>query len=123
MFATTSSSSSVPQTWWKSWFGTRPAAPGVERRATRRERISFKAVVEGPHAPGLIQVSGVDIHEHGALLVSRQPWAPGSVLYVQLKSFRLVGFAVVRHCSLRKAGNYAVGVEFRGRLSHDVEGS
>ena len=118
MFAT-SNSSPAPLNWVKSLL-RRQGTPDLfaERRAARREKISFKVEIDGPD--GVVPANGVDIHGQGAMVISKQAWANGTILFVQLKDFRLGGYADVRHCTLRKGGNYAIGLRFRGPLAAQV---
>jgi hypothetical protein len=91
-----------------------------ERRSDRRLKVEFEAVLSDPS--GSLQVRGVDIHRDGALVLSRLPFAPGSVVFVRLKSFELVGFAEVRHCAERGASAYALGLEFPSPLMREEAG-
>jgi len=50
------------------------------------------------------------MHAEGALVIASQPLAPHSVVFVRLKSFGLMGFAHVRHCTKRRPWSYAIGV-------------
>jgi hypothetical protein len=61
-------------------------------------------------------VVGVDIHEDGARVLSKEAWEIGTVLFLKLPIVQLGGFAEVRHCTLRKDGRYTVGLAFRGPL-------
>ncbi len=63
------------------------------------------------------------MHADGALVVARQPLAPESVVVVRLKSFGLVGFARVRHCTKRGPWKYAIGLEFPAPLMLELAGS
>jgi hypothetical protein len=83
-----------------------------ERRTARRERLTFKAEIDGP--AGSVQAKGVDINAQGAMVVSRQAWAIGTKLFTRIKDLKLGGIAEVRHCTERKDGSFAVGLEFRG---------
>ena len=96
----------------KSWFRAESIS-FEERRAVKRERVSFMAEIDGPE--GLTSVRGIDIHSEGTLVLSRKLIPVGTAVYVQLKSFDLGGLAEVRHCTSRK-GQYALGLQFRGHV-------
>jgi len=63
-----------------------------------------------------MRVRAVNMHAEGALVMSRQPWAPRSVVLVHLKSFGLMGLAHLRHCTERGLWRYAIGVGFPAPL-------
>ena len=105
----------APLQWLKSCFrGRHKAASQPERRVNRRQRMRFEAEVQ--RLDGVFPVVGVDIHEDGAKVLSKQSWAMGTILFFNLKTVQLGGFAEVRHSTLRKDGRYAIGLAFRGRL-------
>ena len=106
-----------------AWLMSRLAQPASdERRGKRRERMRFQAEIEGPDTPTLVAVSGIDIHQQGAMVVSKRPWATGATVCLQLKTFGLAGLAVVRHCTPRKGSVYATGLEFLGPLKRHETG-
>jgi hypothetical protein len=105
----------APLAWFKARFGGRQmAASQAERRSTQRQRMRFEAEIQ--RLDGSIPVVGVNLQEDGALVLSKQAWAKGTVLFLKLKDVQLGGFAEVRHCTLRKEGKYAIGLAFRGPL-------
>jgi hypothetical protein len=65
----------------------------------------------------------VDINCGGALMLATRPLAPGSVVFVHVKNFGLMGFAQVRHCTARGVNLYAIGVEFPKPLMRDEIGT
>ena len=70
-----------------------------------------------------MRVRGVDMHAQGALLVANRPLPPRSVVFVRLNSYRLMGFAQVRHCTGLGLWSYAIGVTFRAPLMREEVGS
>jgi hypothetical protein len=84
--------------------------------------MRFQAQIEGPTHPGPVTAKGVDIHTQGAMVVSERAWVKGEVVWLELKCFRLAGYAVVRHCTPRKERGYATGLEFRGPLKRHESG-
>jgi PilZ domain len=101
--------------WLKEQFGVpAPPPPGGERRTHPRKRMRFEAEISGKDL--VTAVVGVDIHENGARILSKEKWETGTVLFIKLPIVQLGGFAEVRHCSLRKDGRYNVGLAFRGPL-------
>jgi len=95
--------------------------PLVERRVTPRRRLRFTAEVQA--AEGRFAVLGLDLHEHGAMLVSRQAWPAGTILFLDLKAFWLMGFARVRHCTVRDDCTYGIGLEFCAPLMRQEIGT
>jgi hypothetical protein len=92
-----------------------------DRRFSPRLKVQFEAKISDES--GSLEARGVDIHRDGALVLARQPLAPKSVVFVQLKSFGLMGFAQVRHCTERGESNYAIGVEFPAPLMREEVGT
>ena len=101
---------------WAVTGGSRPGNRRLERdrRINRRLKVKFEARISSES--GRMQVDGVNIHPEGALVMARQPLAPQTVVFVQLKSFGLMGFAQVRHCTGQGESGYAIGVEFPSPL-------
>jgi len=94
----------------RAWLGlSTQAAPQAERRILTRMHKPFLAEIQGPN--GRIPATGVDLHDRGVKLISKLPWAAGAVLFLDLKSLQLMGFAQVRHCT-HKRGHYVIGLEF-----------
>jgi hypothetical protein len=101
----------------------RPAnrPPGQpDRRVNHRLRVHFEAKISSDS--GWMRVRGVNLHTEGALLIASQPFSPQSVVFVRLKSFELMGFAEVRHCTKRGAWSYAIGVNFPTPLMREQAG-
>ena len=84
------------------------------RRVNHRLKVRFEAKIS--NESGWMRVRAVNMHAEGALVMSRQPWAPRSVVLVHLKSFGLMGLAHLRHCTERGLWRYAIGVGFPAPL-------
>jgi hypothetical protein len=91
-----------------------------DRRAEPRLKVLFEARISSES--GSRGARGVNLHCGGALLLTKQPLAPESVVFVHLKNFGLMGFAQVRHCTKRGV-YYAIGVEFPKPLMRDEIGT
>ncbi len=76
--------------------------------------MSFDAEIQ--LLEGNFPVVGVDIHQHGAQVLSKRGWEPGTLLFLKLNDVQLGGPAEVRHSKLRKDGRYAIGLAFRGPM-------
>lgn len=93
---------------------------GLQRRRCERIRTSFRAVLLVRQKP--VPVQGVDLHEHGAGVISPVELDVGSVVLVKLNSGTpkdprtMVGFGHVRHCTAAGRRGYAVGFEFPNEL-------
>ncbi|HTX38383.1 MAG TPA: PilZ domain-containing protein [Bryobacteraceae bacterium] len=108
--------------WFAGCLGRRPKpAPAVERRVTPRRRMRFPIEVQGPS--GRFSATVIDFHDQGVMLVSKQAWATGTVLFLDFRSFWLMGFARVRHCTLRDDWTYAIGLEFCAPLMRQEFGT
>ena len=70
-----------------------------------------------------MQVRGVDIHPCGALVLTRKALAPKSVVFVQLTTFGLIGFAEVRHCTSQGLLSYAIQLNFPNPLMMEEVGT
>ncbi len=86
-----------------------------------RRQIRFPARIQSGN--GCFHAMGMDLHDQGAMLVSKQAWAQGTVLFLDLKCFWLMGFAEVRHCTMRNDRNYAIGLQFRAPLMRQELGT
>ncbi len=62
-----------------------------------------------------MQTRGINMSSAGASVMSPEPIAAGSVVYVNSKELQLMGSATVRHCTERKS-KFLIGLEFRGSL-------
>jgi hypothetical protein len=92
-----------------------------DRRAEPRLKVSFEASISGD--AGSRRARGVDIHCGGALILATRPLASGSLVFFHAKSFGLMGFAQVRHCTANGVNLYAIGVEFPKPLMQDEIGT
>ena len=86
-----------------------------------RLRVNYEAALFGPGRS--IPVSGLNIHREGAAVISKRAFAPDSVVFVHMKSFRMRGFAHVRHCTPRDSASYVIGLEFRSPLMREEAGN
>jgi len=109
--------------WFKRLGGWLGSGRQDERRAIPRQRMRFQAQIEGAANPGLVAAAGVDIHRQGAMVVSERAWVKGTVVWLELKCFRVAGYAVIRHCTPRKTRGYVTGLEFRGPLQRHESGN
>jgi hypothetical protein len=100
----------------ESW----PVGQG-DRRVSHRSKVRFDARISTEW--GWMRVRGANLHPEGALVMASEPLAPQSVVFVRLKSFGLMGFAQVRHCTERGPWGYAIGVEFPTPLMREEPGS
>lgn len=100
-----------PLSWFKAELQPDSAKLFIERRATKRERIEFKAEMEG--SAGTIRSKGLDIHAGGAMVLCDKPWTIGTTVFVRLKDFGMGCVAEVRYCTQRKKGNFVVGLKFK----------
>jgi PilZ domain len=92
-----------------------------DRRVHHRMKVRFRARIS--NESGWMRVRGVDMHAEGALFMASQPLAPQSVVFVHLKSYGLMGFGRVRHCTERGLWSYAIGVEFPAPMMRELPGS
>src|SRR5271157_1195698 len=92
-----------------------------DRRMEPRLKVPFEARISGDC--GSRGARGVDIHSNGALILTTRPLAPGSMIFVHVRNFGLMGFAQVRHCTARRVNSYAIGVEFPKPLMQDEIGT
>jgi hypothetical protein len=121
MFAGTSSNSG-PLSWFAGRLGWRQKpAPAVERRSAPRRRMRFPIGIQGPSGRFSVMVS--DFHDQGVMIISKQPWAAGTVVFLDFRSYWLMGFARVRHCTLRDDWTYGVGLEFCAPLMRQEIGT
>ncbi len=61
------------------------------------------------------QSRGVNMSSAGAAVLSPEPIAVGSTIYLNSKELLLMGAATVRHCT-EKSSKFLIGLEFRGSL-------
>lgn len=91
-----------------------------DRRVGHRLKVHFDARISGES--GWMRVRGVNLHPEGALVIAGEPSTPQSVVFVRLKSFGLIGFAQVRHCTRLGPWSYAIGVQFPAPLMQEQAG-
>ena len=98
-----------------------PRPARSDRRAEPRLKVGFDVGISGEF--GWRGARGLDLHNCGALILATRPLTPESMVFVHLKSFGLMGFAKVRHCTARGVNRYAIGVEFPKPLMRDEIGT
>lgn len=91
----------------------------LERRGDRRVRTDFTACLSGDC--GRVEVRGLDAHRRGLGGISERWLETGSLVFVRLSDLGLAAFAHVRRCEPRPDGNYAIGLEFRDKLTRERE--
>ena len=62
------------------------------------------------------QSRGVNMSIAGAQVISQEPIAVGSPVYLHSKELQLMGGAIVRHCTERRS-KFLIGLEFQGSLT------
>ena len=115
-----------------AWFlarvarGSARGLPAVkDRRSFPRPRLGFRATLRLPMGDGAssaIPVRGHDLTAFGARVVSKHPLPAGSVVVLDLPSYRLRGICHVRHCQPHR-GRFAIGMAFRSPLTRPPEGN
>jgi hypothetical protein len=101
------------------WNSEEAAPPRRESRTHLRVKSHFQASISGP--AGTLHASGIDLHENGVGLRTWRRLEPGSVVFLHLGTFRMVGFATVRHSTPRGLGFHA-GLAFRAPLMREDMG-
>jgi hypothetical protein len=92
-----------------------------DRRFHHRLNMYFEAKIS--RKSGWMRVRGVNMHAEGAMLMASRPLTPHSVVFVRVNTFKLVGFAQVRHCTEWGLWSYAIGVAFRAPLMREEFGT
>jgi hypothetical protein len=112
-----------------AWFLVRAARPRHrvvdERRAFPRPPLAFQSSIKlqkEDGSPATIRARGSNLTQFGAQVVSRYPLPPGSVVFVDLPSYKLVGAAHIVHCKPHWL-KYCIGMEFRSPLMRSYEGT
>lgn len=91
------------------------------RRSVPRRAVRFDGVLCTPVSE--CRVRGVNLHEGGALVIATKPLPAESVVFVHMKSLKMMGFAYVRHCTRKGWLRHAVGLKFRGPLMREGIGT
>jgi hypothetical protein len=69
-----------------------------------------------------IQVRGSNLTRYGAGVISSHWLVPGSVVFVDLPAYRLMGLGHIVYCSAQGL-KYCVGMEFRSPLMRSSKGT
>jgi PilZ domain len=110
-----------------AWFLIRGARHIVvdEQRAFPRPQLAFRASIKlqkGDGSTATIRARGSNLTLFGAQVVSRYPLLPGSVVFIDLPSYHLLGAAHIVHCKPHWL-KYCIGMEFRSPLMRSYEGT
>lgn len=100
------------------------ALAGKDRRSFPRPPLGFRATLNLNSEEGetiAYPVRGYDLTRFGAMVISKRPIPPGSVVVLDLPSYHLIGVGYVRHCKPRRNG-FSVGMQFRNPLMRSYEG-
>jgi PilZ domain len=104
----------------KRWFAELAEVYKAEDRRHVRLPVNFAATIAGTF--GTLEVTGVNAHRTGAGLQSPKALPLGALVFLRISSLGLVGFAHVRHCSLRGNG-FLLGIQFRENLTRERDDS
>jgi hypothetical protein len=99
---------------------SRPVTCRVDSRFDERSKSRFQGWLE--LCGQKCGVRGIDLHRSGALIASKVPAPPDSEVFLYIKSYGLMGWATVKHCSRYGMFKYRIGLEFRGSLMRAREG-
>jgi hypothetical protein len=69
-----------------------------------------------------IRVRGSNLTRFGAEVISHYPLPPGSVVFIDLSSYKLLGVADIVHCRPYWL-KYCIGMEFRSPLIRSYTGT
>jgi|GEM_PF-2141835 hypothetical protein len=111
-----------------AWFLVRAARPAPtvnERRSFPRPELNFRASLKIQKPDGTqttARVRGSNLTRLGASVISRHSMAPGSVVFIDLPAYHLMGVGHVLHCTPHGL-KYSVGMEFRSPLMRSYEGT
>jgi hypothetical protein len=112
-----------------AWSLLRTARPrGImvnERRAFPRLPLAFRASIKLQKRDGstaTIKVRGSNLTTFGAQVISGYPLPPGSAVFINLPSYKLLGLAHVVHCKAHRL-KYCIGLEFRSPLMRSYDGA
>ena len=89
----------------------------LERRDRPRLRANFRAILSGDC--GQLEVRGMDASRLGVGVLSPEAVRVGTLVFIRLQDFGLTGFGSIRHCVAQGEGSFALGLQFRGELSHE----
>jgi hypothetical protein len=92
----------------------------TESRAYLRVKTSFEGKISGPSGKGSFR--GIDLHHAGVGVKTWRPLKPGTTVFLQLRTFQQMGFAIVKHCTWTGLGGFHVGLEFRSPLMRSDAG-
>jgi len=86
--------------------------------------VNFRASLKLQKPDGTqptIQVRGSNLTRYGASVISRHWLEPGSVVFVDLPAYRLMGLGHIVYCNAQGL-KYCVGMEFRSPLMRSFPG-
>jgi hypothetical protein len=110
-----------------AWFLVRrmKARPVVdERRSFPRPPLGFRATLKLQKQDATattIRVRGYDLTKFGTMVISNYPLVPGSVVFIEIPSVKLMGIGHVKHCRQHNL-KFRIGMEFRNPLMRSHEG-
>jgi PilZ domain len=113
-----------------AWFlvrGARKRARRIidERRSFPRPPLGFRATMKLQKRDGTtatLRVRGYDLTRLGAKVISNEPLPPGSVVFLELPGFNLMGVGHILHCTAHRL-KFRIGMEFRTPLMRSYEGT
>jgi hypothetical protein len=96
-----------------------------ERRSFPRPPLGFRATLKVQKQDGTqetIRVRGYDLTRFGAKVISDYPLPPGTVVFLDLPTYHLMGVGHIVHCKARRL-KFSIGMEFRSQLMRSYEGT
>jgi hypothetical protein len=111
-----------------AWFLVRAARARrivEERRSFPRPPSGFRATLKLQRRDGTsatIRVRGYNVTRFGAKVISNDPVPSGSVVFIELPSYKLMGIGHVVHCGAHHL-RFCIGMEFRSPLMRSYAGT
>src|SRR5687767_2716679 len=68
-----------------------------ESRTDSRMKSRYEGTIAG--AAGTMQIRGLDLHGTGAGVRTKHRLEPGTIVFLYLKTYKLMGFAFVQNCA------------------------
>lgn len=94
-------------------------SPNRDRRNFRRVRVSSRITMswrDSEYKERSFETRCLNMSRRGALVLTGEPFSPGTTVYISVKILRTSGSATVRHCTAR-GSKFLIGLEFTELLN------